>query len=611
MRGLPPSLWQPGRAAPSVPFGWRVYACLSLLKLPPLLQQRPQQVAAHAENSEAYLWECLAHRRLHLPHLAWARASTQLQDVAGRVLSLLQLRSIRQDLTPKPYTQPILDSLHKLYDTPPLQEGLYSAQHIYECKDGLSGVDASEESERRRTLTFASEQQLRFLCRSNSVHRRCFLLTPRKDTAEDLLLPPELLLPMTDQQELRTFRRFKQRRHTAAVAAAAAAELLAHTAASAPEPVQHMQQQVQQQLACSTPVKAAAAAARASLAAAEEIAASNNPWDKSVSLMPLEKPVLKSIQSNAEELSTQYQQLDTEGEDMVEWLLRHKENLPASDDASFVLDRPFYDDYLKDWAYLHLPEGEFAAAGALPASAAEGAAGPPDPAVSMLNRDPKNPRGYSPGFWLYKPETQLLYRDKETGGLLMGNVAPNDSHTSNHEGANGRRRYRGRGLSEAEMKSALLRMEMALEEWRRGGLGSEETDETPDYIFRNGRLQLLLSPEERLAKKWTLPIFQEKLGELSEQDDIPTGMEFLAPELLKGRPAAYRRLVRSPEIAERINREFVQLVRRGEADPEDDPLRLSPKELKLYENYEAQPPDEDDDVPTLSRWEDVPKGSTK
>ncbi|KAL8271918.1 hypothetical protein Esti_004042 [Eimeria stiedai] len=888
-------------SSPSVPFGWRVFGALALAKPPMLLRHQPQQQQQKtASSSWMYVWDLLAHRRLHLSHLCWARGSARLPDVGGRVLSLLQLHalrgegesdlcfqekrlekqqlqgaregkgggepgsngnSVRSDSRAAPLTSslslPLLSpyvgdfllftspSLHHaeqfLLSSPKALAGLYSHQYLYECQDvtgehlllgkqqrrsaerdrlfaffgffkpppeaaprppaaaaaaadpgegslrraaadaadvsrdaaaaGASpaaaatsaagdsfasaattskeatttaataaattatAATAARDDERRGMIELLSEKQLRFLCRSNSVHRRCFLVSPRRDTAADVLLHPELLLPLTEQQKLRTLRRFKSRRQQALNAAAAAAAdsagslvtqqqqqhahgdensssdgkdrcsreesssnsstpvdaecegaatpLPAAAAAAGHDSLTAAAQSLLQNVRRGLPAAAAAAAPGASVAAATSLADPQSIWsylhyfqqqqqhalqqeqhqhqhqqqqhqqhqlqqqqqqqqqnaEDSVAEVDLAcsaecehllffgeteeeaKSLVKRLpflscytggllteavpldfygkcgvltapssaaaagaaaaaDADAEELGEEAE-TETEGEDAVEWLLQHKEALCPKEDASIVLDRPFYDEYLRNWVYLQLPEGAFAAQGPLPASSEEDFGGPPESAVSALNRDPQRQRSYVPGFWLFKPETKVLHRDEMSGGMLIG-AGIDGSFSWDKE------------VSPQQQKEALVRMELALEQLRKGAFGTEETDDFPptrvdtnsNHAAAYGRI--VLSPEEKLKRMWGLKPLQESLGQVAEGDEVPAGMEFLSPERLCGRPAAYRRLVSNPTIVQSIFSEFSRKVEAGEADPEEHPFRMGPEELVLHEGFKGQ-----------------------
>lgn len=80
-------------------------------------------------------------------------------------------------------------------------------------------------------------------------------------------------------------------------------------------------------------------------------------------------------------------------------------------------------------------------------------------------------------------------------------------------------------------------------------------------------------------------------------------MEFLDPLRLQSRPAVYRQLLSNPQAAHAVNAAFVQRVARGEADPGDDPLSLSPEELRLNEGFLTQQ-QHSEDVPTTSAWQE-------
>ena len=86
-------------------------------------------------------------------------------------------------------------------------------------------------------------------------------------------------------------------------------------------------------------------------------------------------------------------------------------------------------------------------------------------------------------------------------------------------------------------------------------------------------------------------------------------MELLSPLRLSGRSVGYRRLASSVSALHDFNQEFVGRMERGEADPQDDPFRLSPKELKLWEGYATSRQtdhgdQQEEDIPTASAWRD-------
>lgn len=60
---------------------------------------------------------------------------------------------------------------------------------------------------------------------------------------------------------------------------------------------------------------------------------------------------------NAGELEIHEEPMCVEKFDQVDWLIENR--LQITEDAAYDLDAPFYQEYMKDWAFLHLPDGQY------------------------------------------------------------------------------------------------------------------------------------------------------------------------------------------------------------------------------------------------------------
>lgn len=194
-------------------------------------------------------------------------------------------------------------------------------------------------------------------------------------------------------------------------------------------------------------------------------------------------------------------------DDQVEWILKTKGKLQKN--ARAELDRPFYDDYLRDWAFIHLPEGEyisepFEVSGDLDRGAVHE---PSRTSAEQMNRDPNFARDYLPGLWLYKPESKLLYQDKASGALFIGS------------GIDGTFSW-DKPVDKATMERAKVAIEMALENIRKGG-GYYNAEMATPYSRKRGELKIHLTPEELAERKFTLEPFVKR--EVGLNDPVPTG----------------------------------------------------------------------------------------
>nr|CEL70710.1 TPA: hypothetical protein BN1204_063900 [Neospora caninum Liverpool] len=271
--------------------------------------------------------------------------------------------------------------------------------------------------------------------------------------------------------------------------------------------------------------------------------------------------------------------------DHADWLIQNKFNV--TEDAAHDLDKPFYRDYLKDWVYLHLPEGHYLAEPFHATGQDETGDIPDPPLMTALaaNRVEDHARDYRPGVWLYKPETKILYNDTETGALLIG---------SGYDGT-----YSwDKPVSNETMTRALILMEMAAEHVRKGHF--TWTDDHWSYTSKRPNLETHMSHEEEARMKWGLEDFD------LDPDDLDAGMEYLNPELLKSRPPEYQRLVEDPDVAHNIHQDWLRRVDRGEATLNEDPFRLSPEQIDLREKFKSLKELEDDeaDLPEVTLWRD-------
>ncbi|KEP65594.1 UNVERIFIED_CONTAM: hypothetical protein HHA_247680 [Hammondia hammondi] len=290
-----------------------------------------------------------------------------------------------------------------------------------------------------------------------------------------------------------------------------------------------------------------------------------------------------------DELEVDEEAMCVEKVDLADWIIRNKLNV--TEDAAHDLDKPFYQDYLKDWAYLHLPEGQYLSEPFHATGQDETGDIPDPPLMTALaaNREEEHARDYRPGVWLYKPETKILYNDTDTGGLLIGS------------GFDGTFSWE-KPVSNATMTRALILMEMAAEHVRKGHF--TWTDDHWSATSKRPNLETHLSQEEEARVKWGLEDFDLHPDDLDPGDHVPSGMEYLNPQLLKSRSPEYQRLVEDPDVAHNVHQDWLARVDRGEATLNEDPFRLSPEQIDLREKFKNLKDLDDEDLPDVSLWRD-------
>lgn len=81
-------------------------------------------------------------------------------------------------------------------------------------------------------------------------------------------------------------------------------------------------------------------------------------------------------------------------------------------------------------------------------------------------------------------------------------------------------------------------------------------------------------------------------------------MEFLSPELAKGRGQEYEKLMENPDVVHNIHRDWLRRVDRGEATLNEDPFRLSAEQIDLRERmkFYRKEDGDDDDTPEARLW---------
>ncbi|PFH38210.1 hypothetical protein BESB_005510 [Besnoitia besnoiti] len=275
--------------------------------------------------------------------------------------------------------------------------------------------------------------------------------------------------------------------------------------------------------------------------------------------------------------------------DLADMLIK---KMNVTEDAAHDLDSPFYCEYLKDWAFLHLPEGQYFSEPFHVTGQDETGDIPDPPMLTALaaNRVDGQQRDYRPGVWLYKPETKILYNDTETGALLIG---------SGYDGT-----YAwDRPVSNTTMTRAMILMEMAAEHVRKGHF--TWTDDHWSYTSKRPNLETHMSPEEEARMKWGLEDFDLDPDDVNPGDHIPSGMEYLDSQLLKGRPPEYQKLVEDPDVAHNVHQDWLRRVDRGEATLNEDPFRLSPEQIDLRDKFKSlKDLQDDEDLPEVNLWSD-------
>lgn len=87
-------------------------------------------------------------------------------------------------------------------------------------------------------------------------------------------------------------------------------------------------------------------------------------------------------------------------------------------------------------------------------------------------------------------------------------------------------------------------------------------------------------------------------------------MEFLSPELAKGRGPEYEKLMENPDVVHNIHRDWLRRVDRGEATLNEDPFRLSAEQIDLrdkiqyYRRREDVDDEGEEDTPEVSLWDE-------
>ncbi|GIX60741.1 uncharacterized protein BcabD6B2_01760 [Babesia caballi] len=230
--------------------------------------------------------------------------------------------------------------------------------------------------------------------------------------------------------------------------------------------------------------------------------------------------------------------------------------------APVELDTPFYADLLKDYVYVALPAGEFFEFLPEEDNRRFNAMGPDNQTNSQttaedLNRLPKNkPIAFS-GLWMRKSDYHLLYKSDEERCLLVGR-APD-------------RTDRRRPLSPEMVKRALVRNEMLLDYARKGALLTWP-DLSNAYTRRQGQLVSHLTPTEQLKTAWTVPPLSEPHARYTAADELPSA-RFYEKGVPHPADDPRQRMAQHPREVYRLSLEFLRQVERGEARPEDDPVR--------------------------------------
>eukprot|EP00371_Babesia_bovis_P003051 XP_001611698.1 hypothetical protein [Babesia bovis T2Bo] len=234
-----------------------------------------------------------------------------------------------------------------------------------------------------------------------------------------------------------------------------------------------------------------------------------------------------------------------------------------NEDAPTELDMPFYADILKDYIYISLPPGDFFEN--LPAHdnkrfnamSEENETVSPTTAEDMNMLPENRPRAYA-GFWMRKSDCYLLYKDDRERSLLLGIPPSRLSHR--------------RELGPDMIMRALIRNEIVLDYVRKGAALSWP-DLSNAYSTRGERIVSHLTPTEAMKTMWTVPPLNTPNKRYTRECEIPAGRFYeKGIEYPEGDP---RNLMSNhPREVYKMTLEHLQKVDRGEARPEDDPVKL-------------------------------------
>ncbi|CDR96972.1 hypothetical protein, conserved [Babesia bigemina] len=256
-----------------------------------------------------------------------------------------------------------------------------------------------------------------------------------------------------------------------------------------------------------------------------------------------------------------------------------------SENAPVELDTPFFADLLKDYVYVSLPAGDFFECPPGDDNVKYNERGEESMiqtgvGAETTNRLPKNRPEAIAGFWIKKSECYLMYKNDEERCMLLGK-APS-------------RLDRRRTLSQDMIKRGLIRNEVILDYIRKGA-GLTWPDLSNAYSRREGKLVSHLSPTEEMKTMWTVDPLNKPYARYSADDEVPAARFYLKPvEYAEDDPR--QRMRRYPQELYKMAFEFMQKVDRGEAKPEDDPLKA------LVEAEYVLPKDSNDSICT---WEEA------
>ncbi|GBE59044.1 hypothetical protein BOVATA_005370 [Babesia ovata] len=259
-------------------------------------------------------------------------------------------------------------------------------------------------------------------------------------------------------------------------------------------------------------------------------------------------------------------------------------NRLLSENAPVELDTPFFADLLKDYVYVSLPAGDFFECPPGDDNVKYDQRGEDSKIQTGVgaedtNRLPKNRPEAVAGFWIKKSECYLMYKNEEERFMLLGK-APS-------------RLDRRRTLSDDMIKRGLIRNEVILDYVRKGA-ALTWPDLSKAYTRREGKLISHLTPMEEMKTMWTVDPLNKPYARYSVEDEVPAARFYVKP--VEYSPDDPRHRMRHyPQELYKMAFEFMQKVDRGEARPEDDPLKA------LVEAEYVLPKDNNDSICT---WEE-------